>query len=336
MPLEVQTRHHPYGSSLSLTSAVAARIGTDRVAVYADGSGKTDVRVNGQQLTLNTDGSLVRALADGGTLTLKGSVTLVVWKDGSNLTVWSFAGYGGVQNAVLQLHPRHKGRTVGLGGNYNGLPGDDLTMRNGTVLPTAFSADQLYNQFGKSWRITDAESLFDYASGQNTATFTDLVFPLGTPAPVITPAAQAAAEAKCRAAGVTDADLIQGCAYDVAVTGDAGFAGKTAQSDIKPIAPPPVLVPSITITGTDNQPLHVGQTRTYTATVLNTQEPVSWRDPGLGATLTRTPGNPNVVTFRADLPGCYILYAGLGNEDSFRFLSNYIYLAVDKNDCFPT
>ncbi|NJN21613.1 MAG: hypothetical protein HC812_11085 [Leptolyngbya sp. RL_3_1] len=37
--------------------------------------------------------------------------------------------------------------------------------------------DRLYRQFGDSWRITQADSLFDYRSGESTVTFTDRNFP---------------------------------------------------------------------------------------------------------------------------------------------------------------
>jgi lysyl endopeptidase len=36
----------------------------------------------------------------------------------------------------------------------------------------------LYDKFAKSWRVTKSNSLFDYAPGTSTATFTNLAWPV--------------------------------------------------------------------------------------------------------------------------------------------------------------
>ena len=78
----------------------------------------------------------------------------------------------------------------------------------------------LYEVLAPSWLVTPTTSLFDYAPGQTSASFTVPGFPPET-VPETTADLPAAtltiAQAAC--SGVTDADLADQCAYDVAVTG---------------------------------------------------------------------------------------------------------------------
>ena len=67
---------------------------------------------------------------------------------------------------------------VGLLGNANGNDLDDLVTRGGapvTFPDTPFA--ELYGTYVNSWRISNAESMFDYGPGETTATFTDLTLP---------------------------------------------------------------------------------------------------------------------------------------------------------------
>ena len=71
-----------------------------------------------------------------------------------------------------------------------------------STVETAFF-DQLYRDFGDSWRIQPTESLFDYGTDQSTETFTDRRFPLrfltlGS----LLPAQLRSAEEVCHKAGV--------------------------------------------------------------------------------------------------------------------------------------
>jgi hypothetical protein len=89
---------------------------------------------------------------------------------------------------------------------------------------------QLYEIFADAWRVTDSTSLFDYEAGTNTATFTLDEWPRNNPQscgiPGQTPAqptTQQAAEQAC--AAVTDPTERADCVFDVAITGNLGFAG---------------------------------------------------------------------------------------------------------------
>ncbi len=85
------------------------------------------------------------------------------------------------------------------------------------------SFDILYRKFGESWRIEQNASLFDYAPGQTTETFTDRSFP-DKPVEAKDLPNRATAEAICRRAGVSDLTALEACILDVALTGEVAFA----------------------------------------------------------------------------------------------------------------
>ena len=92
----------------------------------------------------------------------------------------------------------------------------------------------LYKTFADSWRVTEKTSLFVYAPGTSTKTFTDPDWPAEKLPCKLKPEFQIPgfkvqqgmpierAEAICRV--VTDKALYQNCVFDVATTGDETFA----------------------------------------------------------------------------------------------------------------
>jgi hypothetical protein len=102
-----------------------------------------------------------------------------------------------------------------------------------SIGPKPASLSQRYvdlNQtFANAWRVTNASSLFDYAPGTSTSTFTDKEWPPEESEPCIVPDSppvtpmdwERAAEA-CRE--IVDKDNRINCTFDVAATGEFGFA----------------------------------------------------------------------------------------------------------------
>jgi hypothetical protein len=87
----------------------------------------------------------------------------------------------------------------------------------------------LYEKFADAWRVTDATSLFDYAPGTSTATFTLDEWPRYAPRSCALegqtseqPATPEVAAQAC--AGITNADQKADCIFDVTFTGHTGFA----------------------------------------------------------------------------------------------------------------
>ena len=213
----VQARHQPWfrrSESVSVITALAVRAGSSRVEFRADGTALLD----GQPAA---DGAFVQAaLPGGGALGLwrQGGTAVravVVWPDLSALWVTIHrAGEGGYLDFITQwraLTPEHRG----LLGTNDDDPANDLTDRAGRILD-AKKADDV-QAFVESWRVLDAESLFTYAPGESTATYTLKDFPKAPPN------LAHRAQAEAAVAGLPPGAAHDNCLYDIAVTGDGSF-----------------------------------------------------------------------------------------------------------------
>ena len=231
---------------VSIYSAVAARIGTNRVTLQPNLNGQPDpsalqLRVNGNLVTTIPEGGLSlraggssdpNAVLEGRIVRAAGGAYELDAVDGTQLvatpTYWNDQ-----QTWYLNLNVYQTSAVHGIWGrlaNGSWLP----ALPDGTSLgPMPRPLDEryrdLYDKFGGAWRVTNATSLFDYAPGTNTGTFTLADWPRfgstscliqgQTPAQPTTP--QAAAQA-CSA--VTDPAQKADCTFDVTVTGNTGFA----------------------------------------------------------------------------------------------------------------
>lgn len=269
------------GRQLSLNTAVAMQVGNSRVAVYSkdfpDGNASNPVWVDGRPAAVQ--GTL--ELPGGGSIQGGNGNYLVQWPTGEQVGISKLSVAGMDFMNVTPAVPEQAGRYRGLLGNLNNNPEDDLQTRDGRVIPsknnstygilkqalgnlgpiplplsqleTAFF-EQLYREFGDSWRISQAESLFAYGPGQSTETFTNRSFPnsflsLGS----LLPPQLRQAEEICRQAGVPG-DLLEGCIFDVGNTGEGGFAQAAlntvldqvknrVESEIRNRIPVPVPIP---------------------------------------------------------------------------------------------
>jgi len=122
-----------------------------------------------------------------------------------------------------------RGHLTGILGNFDSHGGNDLVTRAGQAIKNPPPFHDLYQEFGDSWRIHQSESLFDYAPGQSTATFTNRRLPSQPIAAASLPNGQAAI-AICRSLGVTTPERLRACALDVAVTGQAAFSDSAMAS----------------------------------------------------------------------------------------------------------
>lgn len=226
----VQVRQAPYrrSRSLSVNVAVAASVAGDRIGLTIDG----------RNLTIRLDGALLAPTSSGVNLPGGGRIELprpyearLEWPDGSVLKAFSYLGWLDLR---LLLPPARFGRVAGLLGDFDGDPENDLSLRGGdpVVLPRPSSRRYrrlLYEEFGESWRLSADESLFDYAAGEGSETFHDRSFPESiVTVDTLAPPDRERAAAACVAAGVVDADVLEGCTLDVAATGEIGFAEAAA------------------------------------------------------------------------------------------------------------
>ncbi|WP_437910803.1 VWD domain-containing protein [Sorangium sp. So ce327] len=224
-PLVVQARQGSLGASrrVSVNTAVATTLGADRVALYAGRS--PPLYVNGTATAL-ADGAAI-TLAGGGQVLLESTKYTLLWPsaDGERAEITVAADH--LDLRVL-LPPSRRGQVRGVFGNFNDDGSDDVATRTGAVLISP-TFQELYASFAESWRVAREESLFDYAEGESTDTFTDRTLP-ERPALLrdVPDDQRASARQVCSDRGVTDPTLLEWCTLDVALSGDPSYASSVA------------------------------------------------------------------------------------------------------------
>jgi hypothetical protein len=245
--LEIQTRQQPFADSMrvSVNTAVGLRVGSDRLSLTMEGG---DIAVVLNDRTERWERG-TRTLPGGGKAARRPSpITFgqdgytIRWPDGSR--AWIDVVGRWALRLFVALAPERAGTVTGLLGNFDADPGNDLVRRDGQPLgePTF---DHVYPGFADSWRIHAGESLFTYAPGQDTASFTDRRFPERAQTVADLPADRRdRARSVCVRAGVTDPAQLDACVLDVGVTGEPAFAvnsGDVQQATVPPA--PPVVAP---------------------------------------------------------------------------------------------
>lgn len=268
---EVQTRQRPVPSTtvpgpsdytglgvcVATYSAVAMKIGSNRVTLEPNLSGQPDpstlqLRVNGKLETITDRGIDLRG---GGGRVVEGRITKAAdgtyqFTDSSGMQLVATPAWWDAQKTwYLNLNIYGTSANKGIWGTLATNSSDSTyvskswlpALPDGSSLgskpePLDARYQELYVKFANAWRVTDATSLFDYAPGTNTATFTVADWPRfpartcdiqgQTP---VQPATQQVAEQACN--GVNDAGQKANCIYDVTVTGNPGFGDtyRTAQ-----------------------------------------------------------------------------------------------------------
>jgi hypothetical protein len=246
---EIQARHAPIATSftvgpsahtgltscVSLTTAVAARVGGHRVTYQPNLSGVPDpsglqLRVDG---ILTTVGPAGIDLGDGGRMTKTAAAggIEIEFPNGTHLIVapgwWST-----MSTWYLNLNISRTPALEGIMGDV--VDGWLPRLPDGTSLgskPSSLSDRyiDLYRILGDAWRVTTVTSLFDYAPGTSTKTFTfsswppqtaPCSVPKQTPLQKLYPEGQALEACK----RVRNASRRANCVFDVRVTSDPNFA----------------------------------------------------------------------------------------------------------------
>ena len=232
--VEIQARQVVCGGSckISINSAVAARVDGHRVAFYAS-SGLPEVRIDGA----------VTAAANVGSADLGAGARLAAYQRGYELDfpdgtkLWVLSLNGSAFNVVVL--PSDSLRASG-GGLIARIPSGGAfrvpALPDGSTLAVpkdrAGRYHLLYDVFGPAWRVTTTTSLFDYDAGKTTDSFTVPNFPPQTVPETIAdldPAAIATARTAC--GSVSDPDLAEQCAFDVATTGSTQYVSLYASTD---------------------------------------------------------------------------------------------------------
>jgi len=216
----LQARLVPQGNSTSYLKAIAfdlqghaVELGSSGLATYLFVDGSTFDLSPGSMLDFGNGAELLH-LSDG---------YYAVWPgQGSRPALW----YGDRQVRVYMPPFTH---VSGLLGNADGNPTNDLETGFGTMLPANADQPTINGSFAESWRITQDESLFTYAQGESTDSFTDRSFP-SSPVSInsLSDVQLTEASRECSDAGVADGVQFEDCILDWALTQDEGFLSAVA------------------------------------------------------------------------------------------------------------
>jgi len=234
--LELQVRLERINSNFqdfTIITAAAMSVAGDEVVIEEDrGSfgNLPTLKINGTSMDLPDVGAEPMMLPGGGSIKRSGRTLIVEWPDGNNrVDVRQSATEMGIL-AEPMFSTDYAGKVDGLLGNMDGNTENDFTTRGGTVLVPPLSFDELYREFGDSWRITQEESLF------GTETFENLNIPSQQVTTAdMDPNAVSEAKSVCQDFGIKDPILLDNCIFDIAQTGDERFAIDTREL-ITPVA----------------------------------------------------------------------------------------------------
>ena len=182
--LEVQARQsaRPGSRLFSVNDVVALRVARSRVELRV-GQGGAVLLVDGRSREL-----VPQDLPGGGRLTggegPRGRYLVATWPDGSVASL-SWTPRSGIAVRLKPAQARH-GQLVGLLGDLDGDPANDLRVRGGPLLSyrpfTEPGHEELYGAFADSWRVDGPTSLFTYEPGTGPGTYVDRSFPDRAPA----------------------------------------------------------------------------------------------------------------------------------------------------------
>jgi hypothetical protein len=224
-------------SCVSLNTAAALRLGKRRISYQSSGE-RMQFRIDGKVQSIPRKGINL-----GGrnrvVTSASGRGISVYADDGTRVVItpeyWTSQGYWYLNVEVLNSPARE-----GLMGHIKAgqwLPYGPTGTRFGPAPASIAARDVLLNRtFANAWRVTAANSLFDYAPGTSTGTFTDPRWPPrvgtactaapGVPSipgpgrPQIRPIPQETAVRLCRKVA-RDKNVFEQCVFDTMAMGDA-------------------------------------------------------------------------------------------------------------------
>jgi hypothetical protein len=284
--MEIQTRQSPIATTffpgpdphdglatcVSLNTAVAARVGNHQISYEPNTSGVPDpsglqLRIDGNLTTLGPQGI---DFGDGGRIVKSSTPGALEIDFPDETALFVTPGWWPSQSKwYLNVDVSHTPAEEGVLGAIppgSWLPGLPDGSSMGTMpgpLHERYAA--LYQKFADAWRVTDKNSLFDYAPGTSTETFTLRSWPPENPpcelprVKPVPPATKIVAEEAC--SRITGKNMHANCVFDVMVSGNTGFAKtyletQRIQNDS-----------TKTRVTDDENPTQVGEWVTFTATV---------------------------------------------------------------------
>jgi hypothetical protein len=264
--------HTGLTSCVSLNNAVAVKVGPHRISYQPALSREPNPEVillrgqqNSEGLQLRIDGKVVKMRNRGIQLAAGGRVIntsvengIQIQAPGGSTVTITPKWWSSYQVWYMNIDVQNARATQGLMGNIatnNWLPAlPDGTWLGPRPKDLLQRYNDLYNTFGNAWRVTNSNSLFDYAPGISTANFTVSSWPMGESPSVceIPPnegvstlppvKGMALAQAKQHCQNIQGVEDKKHCTQDVMVTGESGFAetylaSEKLELNNKPMAP---------------------------------------------------------------------------------------------------
>lgn len=247
--VEIQVRQFPVATTantcVTLNGAVAARVGKHNVTYQPNLNGQPDpsglqLRIDQKLVALDPSGM---RLGDGGRIVPTSAPGGLEVDFPDDTVLFVTPGWWPSQSKwYLNVNVVPERRACGLVGTISKgswLP----ALPDGTSMgPEPTSAHEryvdLYERFADAWRVTDKTSLFDYAPGTSTATFTMRGWPPETgkcDIPGAVPVEGASEEVAREACKGVPGDPAN-CIFDVKVTGLTNIANTyVASRDVQPV-----------------------------------------------------------------------------------------------------
>ena len=242
--------HTGLSSCVSINTAAGVRVGPHRIT-YQPPRERTvqrapsELRIDGKLTTLGV--GEIRLPSGGRVFRASPGANLQIDTPGGTVINITSNWWAHRQLWYMNINVRQSRATEGVMGAIapnNWLP----ALPDGTQLgPRPASLHQryvdLYERFESAWRVTSATSLFDYAPGTSTATFTIEKWPEENPTRCDVPPTagippgprpqrpldERTAEQFC--GNIADKNRRNNCILDVMVTGERGFAKAYAETE---------------------------------------------------------------------------------------------------------
>ncbi|TVR04491.1 MAG: hypothetical protein EA398_01935 [Deltaproteobacteria bacterium] len=217
---------------VSLSTGLAALLDGHRVTVLQ--GPPFQVWIND---TLLESADQIPDLADGHELSILLDRVRLRWPGGEEVT--ASAGPE-LLTVTVELPDARRGNVRGLLGQFDGRPGNDHVLPDGTVLPQPLSFETMYDVLGPAWRLDATSTLFHHGPGEGPDDFHIPGFPEAPVRVAHLPADRvAAAEPVCDAQGITDPHLRDACILDVVCMDDPDVAASTAAAPTPTSSQPP-------------------------------------------------------------------------------------------------
>lgn len=217
---QIQTRQEPwiYNANVSINDSLATKLDGHTVIFDKDFETDKKLKIDGSQVTLISGQSLILGNSkiqrqDNAYILIYAGADGIISTADDDQVIASDNG----NHINIDVLPSNSRATMlqGFMGNADGLTSNDFALRDGTLLPSNPTWEQIHGEYADSWRVRQSESLFDtpspYAPPPSRITLDDL-----PPDQV-----QAAIDAAIRV-GIPD-EALDAVALDSVITQDQGF-----------------------------------------------------------------------------------------------------------------